>query len=260
MTSIKYKEGVTISATELKQNLGKYLDYVEEQDDDVVITKNGNKIARLTPYVTDIERYFTVKENALDYQYGGKKVSYEEFMEIYEKSTLRMELINGEIYLLASPSIVHQEILGGLYLIFHEYFKGKKCRVFLAPFDVHFRKKDLKEPDVMQPDVLVACDVEGNINAKGKYMGTPTLVVEILSESTRSKDMIDKLNTYRLSGVQEYWIIDPKQEKIMIYEFDNCEIDRFQVYGKEDAVQSIVFAGLSADARELFQTVYRENG
>jgi len=251
MQSIEYKEGVVITATELKQNLGKYLDFIEEQND-VVITKNGSKIARLTPYVTDMEQYFSVRENALDYQYGGKKVSYEEFMEIYEKSTLRMELINGEIYLLSSPNMGHQEILGGLYLLFHEYFKGKECRVFLAPFDIHFRKKDIKEPDVMQPDVLVACDVEGNVNAKGKYMGTPTLVVEILSDSTRSKDMIDKLNTYRLSGVKEYWIIDPKQEKIMIYEFVGCEIDKFQVYTKEDAAQSIIFAGLSADIKELF--------
>ena len=252
MQSIEHKEGVAISATELKQNLGKYLDFVEEQND-VVITKNGNKIARLTPYVTDIEQYFTVRENALDYQYGGKKVSYEEFVEIYEKSTLRMELINGEIYLLSSPNMAHQEILGGLYLLFSEYFKGKKCRVFLAPFDVHFRKKDIKEPDVMQPDILVACDVAGNVNAKGKYMGTPTLVVEILSDSTRSKDMIDKLNTYRLSGVKEYWIIDPKQEQILVYDFDGYEIDRFQGYGKVDVAQSGVFAELSVDAKDLFK-------
>lgn len=255
MTSIKYKEGVIITATELKQNLGKYLDFVEEQQNDVVITKNGNKIARLTPYVTDIEQYFLVRENALDYQYGGKKVSYEEFMEIYEKSTLRMELINGEIYLLSSPNIGHQEILGGLHLKFNEYFKGKKCRVFLAPFDVHFRKKDINVPDVMQPDVLVACDVEGNVNEKGKYMGTPALVVEILSDSTRSKDMIDKLNTYRLSGVKEYWIIDPKQEQIMIYEFEGYEIDRFQTYGKGQLAQSFVFTGLSGDVSELFGSI-----
>lgn len=251
MQSIQYKEGVVITATELKKNLGRYLDFVEDQND-VVITKNGGKIARLTPYVTDIEQYFTVRENALDYQYGGKKVSYVEFMEIYEKSTLRMELINGEIYLLSSPNMGHQEILGGLHLIFNEYFKGKKCRVFLAPFDVHFRKKDFKEPDVMQPDVLVACDVEGNVNKKGKYMGTPTLVVEILSDSTRSKDLIDKLNTYRLSGVKEYWVIDPKQEQILLYEFSDCEIDRFLTFGKGSIAQSIVFTGLSADVGELF--------
>lgn len=140
MKRISYREGIVVTATELKQNFGKYMDCVEQQND-VVITKNGKKVARLTPYVTDIEQYFTVRENALDYQYGGKKVSYEEFMQIYEKSTLRMELINGEIYILSSPSIWHQEILGRLHLIFEKYFRGKKCRVYMAPFDVHFWKK-----------------------------------------------------------------------------------------------------------------------
>jgi len=251
MKSIEYQKGVVITATELKQNLGKYLELVEGQND-VVITKNGSKIARLTPYVTDMEQYFLVRERALDYQYGGKKVSYEEFMEIYEKSTLRMELINGEIYLLASPGIGHQELISRLFLKFNDYFKGRKCRVFLAPFDVHFKKKDINEPDVMQPDLLVACDLEGNVNEKEKYMGTPALVAEILSNSTRSKDMVIKLNTYRLSGVQEYWIIDPKQEQIIIYNFDNFEIDRFEVSEKGKLARSFVFNGLSADVEELF--------
>lgn len=245
------KEGSVITATELKQNLGKYLDFVEEQND-VVITKNGVKIARLTPYVTDIEQYFTVREKALDYQYGGKKVSYEEFMEINEKSTLRMELINGEIYLLSSPNIGHQEILGRLYLLFNQYFKDKKCRVFLAPFDVHLEKKDMKTPDVVQPDLLVACDLENNVTEEGRYMGTPDLVVEILSDSTRNKDMIDKLNSYMLSRVKEYWVVDPKQETIIIYSFANNEIDRIRVFERGSVARSIIFDGLSADIGNLF--------
>jgi len=250
--SINYIEGVVVTATEFKQNFGKFMDFIEQQND-VVITKNGIKTARLTPYVTDIEQYFIARENALDYQYGGKKVSYEEFIEITEKSTLRMELINGEIYLLGSPNIGHQEILGRLYLIFSEYFKSKKCRVFLAPFDVHFKKKDIKEPDVMQPDVLVACDLENNVTEKERYMGTPTLTIEILSDSTRSKDMIDKLNTYMLSGVKEYWIIDTKQESILVYNFANYEIDRFKVFEKGYVATSLVFQGLSMNVEDLFR-------
>ena len=108
MTRTNYREGIVVSATELKQQFGKYMAHVGQQND-VVITKNGHKVARLTPYVTDIEQYLTVRENALDYQYGGKKVSYEEFMEIYEKTTLRMEFINGEIHLLPSPSLFHKK-------------------------------------------------------------------------------------------------------------------------------------------------------
>jgi len=252
MGFINYKEGVVITATEFKKNLGKYIDFVETQND-VVITKNSKKIARLTPYVTDIEQYFTVRENALDYQYGGKKVSYEEFMEIYEKSTLRMEFINGEIYLLGSPNLGHQELLARLYLIFNNYLKESKCRPVLAPFDVHFWKKDIKEPDVMQPDIIVACDLEGNVNEKGRYMGTPALTVEILSNSTRSKDMVDKLNTYMMSGVREYWIIDTKQKTVMIYYFSDNGIDLLKVSGKGDVAESIVFEGLTADVGELFE-------
>jgi len=254
MKYIDNNESIIITATDLKQNLGKYLDFVEQQNE-VVITKNGKKICRLTPYITDIEQYFLVRERALDYQYGGKKVSYEEFMEIYEKSDLRMEFINGEIYLLSSPNIGHQRILGRLYVAFNEYFEDKVCEVFLAPFDVHFRKKDIKEPDVMQPDLLVACDLEGNINEKGKYMGTPTLVIEILSDNTRSKDMVEKLNTYMLSGVKEYWIIDPKQEQIVIYSFNNNEIDRFKFFEKGSIAQSFIFDGLALNVSELFLNI-----
>lgn len=255
MKPVYFKEGVVITATELKQNFGKYLDFVEEQND-VVITKNGSKVARLTPYVTDIEQYFIIREKALDYQYGGKKVSYEEFMEISEKSTLRMEFINGEIYLLSSPNIGHQELLGRLYLLFADYFKGKECRTFLAPFDVHFKKKEIKEPDVMQPDVLVACDLKDNVTEKGRYMGTPTLVVEILSESTRNKDMIEKLNTYMLSGVREYWIIDLKQENLMLYSFSDYKIDRYKLFGLGEVAQSMIFCGLAAGISSLFADLY----
>jgi prevent-host-death family protein len=251
MTVIDYKKGVVITATELKQNLGRYLDYVEQQND-VVITKNGIKTARLTPYVTDIEQYFTVREAVLDHQYGDKKVSYEEFMEIYEKSTLRMEFINGEIHILSSPTIDHQEILGKLYILFSMYFKDKKCKVFMAPFDVHFKKKDIKTPDVMQPDILVACDMENNVNEKRRYMGTPSLVAEILSDNTRSRDMVEKLNTYMTSGVKEYWVVDPRIEKIMIYDFIDFGIGNYMVYAGKEKTCSLVFEGLTIETWKLF--------
>jgi prevent-host-death family protein len=242
-----------ITATELKSNLGKYLDMVSN-DQEVVITKNGKKAIRLTPYINDIERYFTVKETALDYQYGGKKVSYEEFMEIYENSDLRMEYINGEIILLSSPSTFHQDISGNLYMIFRNYLQGKPCKAFYAPFDVHFFKKDLKTPDVCQPDLLIACDLENTVTEKGRYMGTPTLVVEILSTSTRSRDMVDKLNTCMLSGVKEYWVIDLKNKSVLLYGFKDYKIDTFITYRKNEVLQSYWFTNLEVPVKEIFNT------
>ena len=240
-----------ITATEFKKNLGKYLDYVAG-DNEVVITKNGHKIVRITPYITAIERYFTVREKVLDHRYGGKKVSYEEFMEIYEKSDLRMEYINGEIVLLESPSVYHQVISGNLYILLHEYFKSCKCRVFFAPFDVHFYKQNYEIPDVMQPDLLVACDVEETVNEKGRYMGTPTLCIEIMSKSTRSKDMIDKLNIYRLSGVKEFWLVDPEKKTVLLYGFKDYEIDEYTSFSLGDSLTSYYFKGLELPLGAVF--------
>lgn len=245
---------IVITATEFKTNMGKYIDYVME-DHEVVITKNNKKAVRLTPYITEIERYYAVKENALDYLYGGKKVSYEEFMEIYEKSELRMEYINGEIILLASPDTYHQDISGNLHIHLRAYLKNKKCKVFYAPFDVHFHKKDLKTPDVMQPDLLIACDLdmEGTVNEKGRYMGTPTLCIEILSRSTRSKDMIDKLNTYMLSGVREFWLVDPVKHSVLVYGFKDFDIDECTAYKLGDTLISSYFEGLEIDVNHIFE-------
>lgn len=240
-----------ITATEFKKNLGMYIDYVSENNE-VVVTKNGRKALRLTPYITEIEQYYMVKENALDYQYGGKKVSYEEFMEIYEKTDLRMEYINGEIVLLPSPDTFHQDISGNLHVKMRDYLKGKDCKVFYSPFDVHFYKHEIDTPDVMQPDLLVACDLEGNVTENGRYMGTPTLCVEILSKNTRSKDMVDKLNTFMMSGVKEFWVVDPKKLTVFIYAFNNLEIEEYATFKEEETLVSYHFAGLQIPLGEIF--------
>lgn len=240
------------TASEIKNNFGKYLKHVTEEDGEIIITKNNVRVARLVPYVSDIEKYFTIRENAVNYDYDRKTVSYEEFMEIYEKSNARMEFINGEIFIMESPNIYHQSVLGNLHVLFKEYFKGKKCRPFIAPFDVHFRKKDIKDPDVMQPDLIVLCDLENNINERGRYLGTPTLTLEILSSSTRSIDMVYKLNTFMTSGVSEYWIVDPDNQRITIYNFVDYQVDKMEVYKRGEIARSVFFESLFVDVESLF--------
>lgn len=73
-----------------------------------------------------------------------------------------------------------------------------------------------------------------------------------LSDSTRSKDMIDKLDTYRLRGVREYWLVDYKQINILVYGLDNFEIDNDMIFETEEAARSFEFSGLTADIDRLF--------
>ena len=245
-----YEGHRVITATELKSNLGKYLDEATQKKE-TVITKNGERIARLVPYIQDFTGYLLAKEEAVDYQ--GQKVSYEEFMHISETIEARMEYINGEIILQASPNSFHQDAVGNLYLLLKTFFKGKSCKVFLAPFDVTLYKKEIKTPDVVQPDLLVICDGETKIDDKGRYSGIPTFVIEVLSPSTQSRDMLDKLNTFMRSGVKEYWIIDIHQQKVLQYTFNEYDLMNFSVYSVNESLSSYAFPELSVIVKEIFE-------
>lgn len=239
---------LVITATELKKNLGAYLDRAMDNKD-TFITKNGREIARLAPIIYDINTYDQVKEEAESY--NTKKVSYEEFMTIYENTDKRLEYLDGEIFLMSSPTVTHQQIVGEIFFIFKVFFTKKACTPFIAPFDVHFNKKNVKTPDVLQPDVLIACDTD-KLNKKDKYMGTPSLVVEVLSKSTRNYDMVRKLNTYMASGVKEYWIVDSIKEQVILYVFSEREIDTVMSYSKEDTVKSSAFSELEVVVNDIF--------
>lgn len=106
---------------------------------------------------------------------------------------------------------------------------------------------------MVQPDILVICDKD-NLDEKGKYKGAPTLVVEVLSPSTRSKDMLTKLDLYKQCGVCEYWLVDPINEQIMMYVLKDNDITDIKVYSKSarQTVRSVIFEGLEADLHDVF--------
>jgi Uma2 family endonuclease len=85
-------------------------------------------------------------------------------------------------------------------------------------------------------------------------MGTPTLVVEILSPSTRQKDMVDKLRSYMLGGVEEYWIIDPDNRKVLLYSFAERNIRDLSEYRLGEVVQSACFPGLEVPVSAVFES------
>jgi len=174
-------------------------------------------------------------------------------VEITNGSESRYELIDGELFLMASPTHRHQVAIRELLVQVHSYFKGSKCSALTAPFDVRLKNDSPKfedDPNVVQPDILVICDEEA-IDETGKYHGVPALVVEVVSPSTRSKDMVKKLSLYMLSGVKEYWIVDLEQNQILVYVMHDGGIESLQVVAIGETVQSKVFEGLAVDTREF---------
>jgi Uma2 family endonuclease len=137
-----------------------------------------------------------------------------------------------------------------IFAIFHNWFKGKKCRPLTSPFDVTLIKsKD--NINVVQPDIIVICDTD-KVDAAGKYKGVPTLAVEVLSRSTRSKDMLKKLDLYMQTDVKEYWIVDPDKKEVSIYNFEKHDIADHNTYIGDMIVMSKAFEGLEVRLTDIF--------
>lgn len=235
-----------VASTEVQNNFGKYLNFAAAQEE-IIITRNGKDIAKI---VACNEADY-VNEECYDYYEGDKpRVTYEEFLELTENSDLRYEYINGEVFMLASPSYSHQSVIAEILVRFHQWLKGKKCRPLTSPFDVTLiRGEDNK--NVVQPDIIVICDTE-TVDAKGKYRGTPSLVVEVLSPSSKKHDMIRKLDLYMKTGIREFWLVDTDKKTIFTYLFEDKNIIDNNAFVNNGIVKSSVFEGLEIPLEEVF--------
>ena len=135
----------------------------------------------------------------------------------------RVELIDGAFYDMAAPSFLHQIILGQLLRLFSDCAEqhGLPCEVIAAPCDVRL---DRDNYTMVQPDLLVICSPQDYLHMK-RLEGAPDLAVEILSPSTRSRDMILKLYKYEKAGVREYWVVDPEHRTVTVHFFDTDHYD-----------------------------------
>lgn len=229
-----------LNATEIKNSFGKMLKLLDFED--IFIQKNGRIIAKVTKYEDPLDNLGFIKEEAAVYNPVDRKVRYEEFLKLTATSDQRYELLEGNVYLLASPRITHQTITGEIHAQLYIQLKGKKCQPFISPFDITLTLDQKK--NVVQPDFGVICNLAENTDKKDRYMGVPTLVAEVLSESSVTKDMVLKLRIYMLSGVKEYWVINPMENTAMVYGFKDYEIVFHRSYKQEEGIRSVHFPDL----------------
>ncbi len=191
-----------------------------------------------------------MRETQLPYQGGRKQGEYtiEDYYVIPEEK--RAELIDGVIYDMGAPTTIHQQISFEIGLQLREYIRKKhgSCMVFIAPTDVQL---DCDEKTMVQPDVFVVCNREKLL--RRCIYGAPDLAVEVLSPSTRKKDMSLKYGKYAGAGVRECWLVDPDKQKIMVYDLEKEEFP--VIYGFDDCVPVHIFEG---ECEVDFTWIYEE--
>ena len=166
-----------------------------------------------------------------------------------------VELIRGKIFRMSpAPGRLHQEVATELTRQLANYFVGKTCRVYAAPFDVRLPVNRNKEENttVVRPDLCVICD-HTKLDEHG-CAGAPDLIIEILSPGNSHKEMRDKYRVYEEAGVREYWIVNPIEKLGLVYILNEngVYVGRAPVT-TEDPLFSTIFPELMIDLNKAFQ-------
>lgn len=161
---------------------------------------------------------------------------------------VRAELIDGQIYYMAAPSRIHQEILSFLHLEIGNYIRSKKgsCKIYPAPFAVKLFEDNNKT--IVEPDISVVCD-PNKLTERG-CAGAPDWIIEIISPGNPGNDYIHKLNLYAKAGVREYWIVDPRNKQILVYHLEQTEFE-VKPYTFQDKIKVNIYSDLWIDFKEL---------
>ena len=196
-------------------------------------------------YITDI--------NELDL---SKQYTYADYLTW--RFDERVELIKGWIYKMSPvPRRVHQRIEGKLFASLFNLIDNNKCQVYSAPFDVRLIKNkgqaNKEIQTVVQPDICVICDPT-KLDDAG-CLGSPDLIVEILSDSTAKKDYNEKFNLYEENKVKEYWIVNPATKTIELFSLVNEAYVSIGLYNESEGftyIKSELFQDLKIELKTIF--------
>jgi Uma2 family endonuclease len=141
------------------------------------------------------------------------RLTYDDYVRIPDDG-LRHEIIDGVHYVTPPPLLRHQVLLGRLHVAIANHLDSRpdSGEVYVSPVDTVFTQWDVVEPDLL----FVAAD-QRHILTEANVQGAPALVVEILSPSTRRRDLGIKRDLFDRGGVREYWIVDPVQRDVVVH-------------------------------------------
>jgi Uma2 family endonuclease len=176
------------------------------------------------------------------------KFTYQDYLQLPQER--RAELIEGEFFMVPSPSWTHQTVLMKLFLALNSFVMSRAGgEVRFAPLDVV-----LSPEDVVQPDIVFISRERLFIITEKCIEGAPDLVVEVLSEATAARDRGLKRKLYARYGVREYWLADPAEKSIEVLTLKEEGFETVKVYEQGSNLASPLLEGLHIDLAEIFKS------
>ena len=174
------------------------------------------------------------------------KLTYQDYLNT--PGDERYELLDGELILIASPNMAHQDVVINLGTPLSVFVKeGNLGKLYFAPTDVL-----LSETEVVQPDILFISKEREHIRTPANIQGTPDFIVEIISPSSARRDWGYKRELYARHEVKEYWIVDPANRIVSVMLLRDGVLDLDATYGEGDTVTSSTLEGFGVEVEDLF--------
>ncbi len=177
----------------------------------------------------------------------GRRLTYEDYCRM--PAGERYELVEGELRVVPSPTVFHQELSKRLQFLLIRWVEERHLgKVYNAPIDVL-----LSEHNVVQPDLLCVLREKLEIIRKANIQGAPDLVVEILSPSTEEWDRVTKRQVYAKFGVRELWFVDPAGRSVEVACLTVGDLRTVQTFAAGATLTTPLLPGFVVDIDELFR-------
>ena len=186
---------------------------------------------------------------------GGGKLTNADYMRLTPPvpGGVRYQLIDGELIEMSGAILAHQIFELRLAAVLLAQADALEIgEVVTAPYDVH-----IDEFNTYQPDLLFVSNERRGILERLGAFGAPDVVVEILSDSTRRRDLGAKLPVYLRAGVREVVIVDLEARTVAVYAgYGDGDGDRVaapaRVYGAGDTLTLSAMPGVSVELAPIF--------
>ncbi len=174
------------------------------------------------------------------------KLSLSEFLIWENQQTDRNEFYRGEVFAMVGARRIHGLLTLNLATSLKQQLKGTPCRTF-----VESMKVQVGDDSLFYPDVFVTCD-PADLSTDYIFR-SPTVIVEILSESTEAFDRGVKFATYRrISALKEYLMIDPDTRGVELYRRGDDGLFTLHDYSGVEAF-SLVSIGCKLTREDVFE-------
>jgi Uma2 family endonuclease len=179
-----------------------------------------------------------------------QKLTYRDYL-LFPEDGRRHEIIEGEHCVSAAPTSKHQIVLGRLHRALGVFTDDRELGEVLSPPMAVV----LSEFDIVEPDLVFVSRERLLLIDEARLNGAPDLAVEVLSPSTRGRDLSNKLRLYERAGVTEYWVLDPVEDSVEVYGLNEGGYRREARFSAQagDILSSALFPGWSLSLARLFR-------